>query len=51
MNPRSTHIKSSCMTTSQKHINTDLRTTFRKLTVNLNTLIQTNFQLAIELNA
>ena len=32
MKPRSTHITSSCMTctTSQKHINTDLRTTFRK---------------------
>ena len=33
MKPRSTHITSSCMT-SQKHINTDLRTTFRKSTMN-----------------
>ena len=29
-----THITSSCMTTSQKHINTDLRTTFQKSTMN-----------------
>ena len=30
MKPRSTHTTSSCTTTSQRHINTDLRKTFRK---------------------